>query len=154
LVGLALLPPDTYSIIARATVASICKQIVTKARTNDVWSAIRDVGALHTRLVPGFVTDTRIEPGARIVTFGNGMVLREPINAVDDKARRLVWSAEGGRFTHYNASLQVFAEERGGSRVVWIADFLPDAAASDQHAAMETALQIMKTTLDRFAEEK
>jgi hypothetical protein len=27
-------------------------------------------------------------------------------------------------------------------------------AASDQHAAMETALQIMKTTLDRFAEEK
>jgi hypothetical protein len=126
---------------------------VTKARTNDVWSAIRDVGALHTRLVPGFVTDTRIEPGARIVTFGNGMVLREPIIAVDDKARRLVWSVEGGRFTHYNASLQVFAE-RGGSRVVWIADFLPDVAASDQHAAMETALQIMKTTLDRFAEEK
>ena len=53
---------------------SICKKILTKAAIEDVWSAIRDIGALHTRLVPGFVTDTRVEPGARIVTFGNGMV--------------------------------------------------------------------------------
>jgi hypothetical protein len=68
------------------------------------------------------------------------------------KARRLVWSAEGGPFTHYNASLQVFAETGGATRVVWIADFLPDEVASTQHAAMETALQIMKATLDRSAE--
>ena len=128
---------------------SIRKEILTKAGIDAVWSAIRDVGALHTRLVPGFVTDTRLEPGARIVTFGNGMVLREPIVAVDDKARRLVWSAEGGPFTHYNASLQVFP----ATRVVWIADFLPNEVASNQQAAMETALQIMKTTLDRFAED-
>src|SRR6476620_9304185 len=108
---------------------SICKEIVTRAGADDVWSAIRDIGALHTRLVPGFVTDTRLEPGARIVTFGNGMVLREPIIAVDDNARRLVWSAEGGPFTHYNASLQVFAERGGASRVIWLADFLPDEVA-------------------------
>jgi hypothetical protein len=132
---------------------SIRKEILTKAGIDAVWSAIRDVGALHTRLVPGFVTDTRLEPGARIVTFGNGMVLREPIVAVDDKARRLVWSAEGGPVTHYNASLQVFAESGGATRVVWIADFLPDEVASNQQAAMETALEIMKTTLDRSAED-
>ena len=130
--------------------ASICKQIVTKARTDAVWSAIRDIGALHTRLVPGFVTDTRLERRARIVTFGNGM----PIIAVDDKARRLVWSAEGAPFTHYNASLQVFAEDGGASRVVWIVDFLPDEVASNQHAAMDAALQVMKATLDRFAEDQ
>jgi hypothetical protein len=82
---------------------SIRKEILTMAGTDDVWSVIRDIGALHTRLVPGFVTDTRLKPGARIVTFGNGMVLREPIITVDDKARRLVWSGEGGPFTHYNA---------------------------------------------------
>ena len=63
---------------------SIRKEILTKAGTDAVWSAIRDVGALHTRLVPGFVTDTRLEPGVRIVTFGNGIVLRDV--AVDDKA--------------------------------------------------------------------
>ena len=92
---------------------SICKEILTVAGADEVWSAVRDIGALHTRLVPGFVTDTRLEPGARIVTFGNGMMLREPIIAVDNGARRLVWSAEGGPFTHYNASLQVFAEKEG-----------------------------------------
>jgi hypothetical protein len=151
LAGPPLLPPE---VTVRATVASICKHIVTKGRTDDVWSAIRDIGALHTRLVPGFVTDTRLERGARIVTFGNGMVLREPIIAVDDKARRLVWSAEGAPFTHYNASLQVFAEDGGASRVIWIADFLPDEVANNQHAAMDAALQVMKATLDRFAEDQ
>jgi len=102
-------------------------------------------------LVPGFVTGTRVEPGARIVTFGNGMVLREPIITVDDNTRRVVWSAEGGPFTHYNASLQAFAED-GATRVVWIADFLPDELASNQQAAMDAALQVMKATLDRLAE--
>src|SRR5262245_54646110 len=66
---------------------SICKEILTVAGADEVWSAVRDVGALHTRLVPGFVTNTHLEPGARIVTFGNGMMLREPIVAVDDGAR-------------------------------------------------------------------
>ncbi len=56
--------------------ASIRKDILTKARPDDVWDVLRDIGALHTRLVPGFVTDTRLEPGARIVTFANGMVVR------------------------------------------------------------------------------
>ena len=77
--------------------ASIRKEIVTSARPQSVWDAIRDVGALHTRLVPGFVVDTRLEPGARIVTFANGMVAREPIVTVDDEARRLVWGAERKR---------------------------------------------------------
>ena len=93
--------------------ASVRKEIVTSAQPPSVWDAIRDVGALHTRLVPGFVVDTRLEPGARVVTFANGMVIKEPIVTIDDEARRLVWSAEGGPLTHYNASVQVFAE---GSR--------------------------------------
>jgi len=80
------------------------------------------------------------------------MMLREPIIAVDNGARRLVWSAEGGPFTHYNASLQVFAEKEGSTRVVWIADFLPDEVASNQNAAMESAMRIMKATLDQIVE--
>ena len=74
--------------------ASIRKKISTKARVEDVWEALRDIGALHTRLVPGFVTDTSLEPGARIVTFGNGMVVRELIVAIEDGESRVVWSAE------------------------------------------------------------
>jgi carbon monoxide dehydrogenase subunit G len=132
--------------------ASIRREILTKASPEDVWAAIRDIGALHTRLVPGFVVDTRLEPGARIVTFGNGMVVREPIVDIDDRDRRLVWSATGGRTTHYNASVQVFASEAGGAKVVWIADLLPDEAAADIRAAIEQGMAVMKRTLDRLAE--
>jgi len=132
--------------------ASIRREILTKASPENVWAAIRDIGALHTRLVPGFVVDTRLEPGARIVTFGNGMVVREPIVDIDDRDRRLVWSATGGRTTHYNASVQVFASEAGGAKVVWIADLLPDEAAADIRAAIEQGMAVMKRTLDRLAE--
>src|SRR6516225_7548190 len=109
--------------------ASIRKEISTRASVETVWEALRDIGALHTRLVPGFVTDTRLEPGARIVTFGNGMVVRELIVAIDDGERRVVWSAVGGSLTHHNGSAQVFSDANGLTKVVWIADLLPDEAA-------------------------
>src|SRR5204862_1587626 len=76
--------------------ASIRKEIFVDAKPEGVWSALRDVGALHERVVPGFVVDTRLEADARIVTFGNGMVLRELIVDLDDDTRRIVWSARGG----------------------------------------------------------
>jgi carbon monoxide dehydrogenase subunit G len=128
--------------------ASIRKEIETRASPDDVWAAIRDIGALHTRLVPGFVVDTRLEPGARIVTFGNGMTVREPIVDVDDEAKRLVWSAEGAGLTHYNASVQVFAGPGNGSRVVWIADLLPHDMKGPIEAMIEQGMAVMKKTLD------
>lgn len=131
--------------------ATVRKDILTKAPAAEVWDAIRDFGALHTRLVPGFVTDTRLEPGARIVTFGNGTVLREPIVTLDESAKRLVWSSEGGRATHYNSSVQVFTDAGGGTRVTWISDFLPDTLAKEMDAAMEAGATVMKKTLDKLA---
>src|SRR5215216_1015038 len=108
--------------------ASIHREVPIRAEPQAVWDALRDVGAIHQRLAPGFVTDVRLEEGARIVTFGNGMVARELIVDVDDNARRLVWAVVGGRMTHHNASAQVF-EDKGGSRFVWIADLLPHELA-------------------------
>ena len=128
--------------------ASIRKEIETRASPDDVWAAIRDVGALHTRLVPGFVVATRLEPGARIVTFGNGMEVREPIVDVNDEAKRLVWSAEGAGLTHYNASVQVFAGPGNGSRIVWIADLLPHEMKGPIEAMIEQGMAVMKQTLD------
>lgn len=134
--------------------ASIRKELLTKASVDDVWAALRDVGALHTRLVPGFVTGTQLEPGQRIVTFGNGMVVREPIVDIDDTARRLVWSAIGGSLTHYNASAQVFANPDGQTRLVWISDLLPNEAAGSISLMMEQGMTVMKATLDRLVDEK
>ena len=131
--------------------ASVRREISTKARVEDVWHALRDVGALHTRLVPGFVVHTQLEPGARIVTFGNGMTVREQIVTIDEESRRVVWSAAGGSLTHHNASAQVFSDTKGGTTVVWIADLLPDEAAAHMATMMEQGLAVMKQTLDRLA---
>jgi carbon monoxide dehydrogenase subunit G len=129
--------------------ASIRKDILLQSSPEKVWAAVRDVGALHTRLVPGFVVDTRLEEGARVVTFGNGMVARELIVDLDDEARRLVWAVAGRRLTHHNASVQVFAHGEGGSRLVWIADLLPNEIAGDIRRMIEQAADVMKQTLDR-----
>jgi carbon monoxide dehydrogenase subunit G len=129
-------------------VASIYREIRIEATPETVWEALRDVGAIHRRLAPGFVTDVRLEEGARVVTFGNGMVARELIVAVDDAARRLVWSVVGGKMTHHNASAQVFPDEQGGSRFVWIADLLPHDLAPAIAAMMDQGLAVIKRTLE------
>jgi hypothetical protein len=131
--------------------ASVRKEISTTASVDAAWAALRDVGPLHARLVPGFVVDTRLEPGARIVTFGNGMVARELIVDVNDETKRVVWSARTESLRHHNASAQVFRSEDGQTRVVWIADLLPDEAASAIDQMMEQGIHIMKTTLDGLA---
>jgi hypothetical protein len=130
---------------------TIRSELKTAAKASDVWSAIRDIGAVHTRLAPGFVIDTKLEPGARIVTFVNGVTLCEPIVALDDEARRLVWTAEGGRARHYNAALQVFSLPDGATSVVWTADFLPDDIRAYLSQAIEAGMAAMQKALDRLA---
>ena len=130
--------------------ASIRKEIVIEASPKRVWDAVRDVGAVHERLAPGFVVDTRLEAGARVVTFANGLIARELIVDVDDEARRLAWAVVGSpRLTHHNASMQVFDDGDRGSRVVWIADLLPDEIAGTIAAMIEEGLGTMKKTLER-----
>jgi len=54
----------------------------------------------------------------------------------------------GGRPTHHNASLQVFADGEGRSRVVWIADLLPDELAGSIAGMIEQGMAVMKKTLE------
>ena len=85
---------------------------------------------------------------ARVVTFANGMVVRELIVDVDDAARRLAYAAVGGRSTHHNASFQVFADGEHGSRLVWIADVLPHEVAKPIAEMMEQGLRVVQQTLE------
>ena len=130
--------------------ATLHKEIHVEARPEAIWNAARDIGALHTRLVPGFVVNTQLEGNARIVTFGNGMVVRELIISVDDHRRRLAWTAIGGRTTHYNAVLEVLADG-SGARVVWTIDLLPDEMAEPVATMQENGLAAMKETFERRA---
>jgi carbon monoxide dehydrogenase subunit G len=129
--------------------ASIHREVRIAAAPEQVWAALRDVGAIHRRLAPGFVTDVALEEGARVVTFGNGMVARELIVDLDEDRRRLVWSVVGGRMSHHNASAQVLEDGAGGSRFLWIADLLPHELAPAIAAMMEQGLAVIKETLER-----
>ena len=127
--------------------ATIRKEMTLRANAAKVWDALRDVGAIHTRLAPDFVTDVRLEDDARIVTFQNGMVAKELIVDLDDAARRLVWSVVEGRMRHHNGSIQVFAEG-GGCRLVWIADLLPHELAEPVGGMMQQGMDAMKKKLE------
>src|ERR1700738_1141671 len=106
--------------------ASIHKDIPIDASPADVWAAVRDFGAVHQRLVPGFVLDARLDGDARIVTFANGSVARETLVDCDDKRRRLVYATANERLKQHSASAQVFAEGDGRTRFLWITDVLPN----------------------------
>lgn len=113
----------------------------------EVWAAFQDFGAVHAKLARGFVTDTKLEDGARLVAFANGLVARELLVTMDDAARRLVYAVSGSsNLTHHNASFQVFDDD-GGSLVIWIADILPDAAAEVISPMMDAGVAAMRTTL-------
>jgi carbon monoxide dehydrogenase subunit G len=125
--------------------ASIRKEIHIDAPVDRVWSALRDVGALHTRLVPGFVTDTRMEGNARVVTFGNGKTAREDIVNVDEQRRRVIWAIVGQQFHHYQGTATVEPGDPG-SRFIWTVDLLPDELAPNVEAMMTAGLAVLKRT--------
>jgi hypothetical protein len=131
--------------------ASIHKDISIDARPEDVWAAVADFGAVHQRLVPGFVLDARVDGDARIVTFANGTVARELLVDCDDASRRLVYAVISERVKQHSASVQVFAEGEARSRLVWIVDFLPNELAPYMDAQMDQAALAMQKTLGRDA---
>ena len=83
------------------------------------------------------------------VTFANGMQARELLIDLDDKSRRLVWSVVGGRPTHHNASMQIFPDGEGRTRVVWIADLLPNELAGPIGGMIEQGLGAMAKALGK-----
>jgi len=132
--------------------ASIQKDFLIEANPNDVWDALRDFGALHTRLAPGFVTDTKLNGDARIVTFSNGTVAREILVDCDEARRRLVYAIPANeRVKHYSASAQILANGDTRSRMIWIVDVLPNEMAPYISAQMDQGVAAMQKALGRNA---
>jgi len=135
-------------------IASIHHEIVISSRPEEVWAAIRDVRAVHLRLLPGRVLDTRLHGDVRSLTLADGAVVRELIVDVDDQARRLAYAVVDGTrlpLTHHHASFQVFAEGSDRSRLVWITDFLPGTLAPQVRARIERGAAEMKRALEEAA---
>jgi len=131
--------------------ASIIREITVNARPADVWDALRDFGAVHERLAPGFVIDSKLDgDDTRMITFFNGATARELRVAVDDDSRRLAYTVVEGplQTTHHNASAQVFIDDDDRSRFVWITDVLPDDAAVVIAEMMDRGIGVIKETLE------
>ncbi|MEU1434722.1 SRPBCC family protein [Streptomyces sp. NPDC005775] len=130
--------------------AHIRKEFLIDNAPENVWEVLRDVGAVHERLVPGFVTDTRMEADVRIVTFANGAVVHELIVDVDDEARRVAYAVVGGSMApkHHHASMQVLAETGGRSRFVWTTDVTPDELAGPIGEMVDAGSLVMRETLN------
>ena len=124
----------------------IRETIAIAAPPEELWDAIADFGAIHTRVAPGMVLNTQLEQdgAVRIVTFANGAVLHEQIVSLDHQARELVWTAQGGPWTHHNAWLVVTDRADGGGDVTWTADVLPDSAGEVIAGFVAAGLQTMK----------
>src|SRR2546421_4018567 len=129
--------------------ASIHKDIPIDASPADVWAAVRDFGAVHQRLAPGFVLDARLDGDARIVTFANGTVAHELLVDCDEARRRLVYAVINERVKHYSASVQVLADGDARARLIWIVDVLPNEIAPYVDGQMDQAALAMQKALGR-----
>jgi len=130
---------------------SICKDIPIDAPAVEVWDAVADFGALHTRLVPGFVVDTQLEDGARIVTFASGTVARELLVDCDHARQRLAYAIVSERVKHYNGSVEIIPDGEARCRVKWIVDVLPHEIAPYISSQMDLGVAAMQKA---FAKEQ
>ncbi|MCG5213223.1 SRPBCC family protein [Streptosporangium sp. KLBMP 9127] len=131
--------------------ATVHKEIIIEADPADVWAIIGDFTDGPVRMVPGLVTDSRLdEPDVRVVTFADGTVARERLITLDEERRRLVFSVIGDTMqpTHDNASMQVVSHGDGRSRFVWIHDVQPDDLTIPMSAVMDHGLSIFKQTVE------
>jgi hypothetical protein len=133
--------------------ASIHKEILIEVAPEKVWAAVRDVGAVHRRLVPGYAADTRLDGDFRILTMPNGDVVRELIVDIDDERHRLAYAVIETRMplVHHHASFQVFPEGEQRSRLVWITDVLPHTLAADIRLRIERGAMVIKQTIEADA---
>jgi len=130
--------------------ATVIREITVDAPATACWDALRDFGALHERLVTGFVTNSvLVAPGEREVTFGTGAVARERLVGTDEQSMRLAYTVVEGPMgsTHHNTSAQIVPVGPERCRIVWITDVLPDELADRTAGLMEAGLQAMRSTL-------
>ncbi len=128
--------------------ASIHKQMAVEVGSDEAWAALRLVGEPHKLFAPVLV-DGQLDGDTRTVRFANGMVVQERILDVDDKSRRVAYSAVNGPgMTYHHASMQVLDDGPGRCRFVWITDFLPPDVAGNLAPLIEQGAKALKTNLE------
>ena len=128
--------------------ASIHEQLAVEVGADEAWAALRLVGEPHKLFAPVLV-DGQLDGDTRTVKFANGMVVQERILDVDDKRRRVAYSAVNGPgMTYHHASMQVIDAGPGRCLFVWITDFLPPEIAGNLAPLIEQGAKALKAKLE------
>jgi hypothetical protein len=132
--------------------ATIVKRVQLTAKPEEVWDALADFGALHQRLVPGFVTACEFDGQARNITFANGSTAHELLVTSDAEHRRLVYAIPANeRIKHYSASAQVSGDGKGGAQLTWTIDLLPNEIAPYISGQMDLGAAAMQKAFGKKA---
>ena len=129
--------------------ATITKDITVGWSVADVWDALRDFGAVHLRVLPGFVAECETEGNDRVVTFSSGVVLRERLVTLDDVRRRFVYTVAESPLdlVHHQGSVEaVEVPGEKGCRILWTTDFLPEDFAPIVESLMSEGASVMEST--------
>jgi len=125
----------------------IRRTFTVSAAPDEAWDVFRDIGAVHTRLAPGFVIDTEVlGPDKRRVTFANGAIVTEQIVSIDDEDRRLAYTIVERAAEHHHASFEVLPH-RDGATVVWTTDVVRGPIAETFRATMVAAVPVISAAL-------
>jgi hypothetical protein len=127
-------------------------EIFIDAAPADVWDVIGDFAAGPLRMAPGFVVGCEADGDLRVVTFADGVVVREQLVALDDDERRITYSVVGGsvRPDRDLARMQALSEG-AGSRFVWTRDLRPDELGPGFQTAMDRGAEVIRRTLEAAA---
>ena len=130
--------------------ATIRKELHLNAPAGKVWDALADFQNVHTRVAPGFVTNSTPDgDSARTITFSNGSTVKETLVTRDDAQCRLVYVVSSERISHHNASAEIIPEGTDRCRFVWTTDVLPDELAPYIDSQMNEGAKAIKAAFER-----
>ena len=129
--------------------ASVFREFIVKAPADRVWNVVGDFAGGSLKLAPEvFVGCKMLDATTRELTFADGMKAKEQLISRDDMARRGVWRWVDESVEHDNTVMQVFPEGNDTSRVVWVHDVLPDAAAEWLAPTMDALIPVFQESLE------
>ena len=128
--------------------AAVHIRIPIQAPAQRVWRALAATGAAH-RAFAGVLTDSRMQgEDLRIVTFANGMVVKERIVSIEPERMRIAYGVIESQFVHHSAAMQVVAKGEKECEFIWITDVLPHAAAATVTPLMEQGARALRGVME------